>query len=76
MSKLPELVYETKKDLKEHGLKSTIVGHVGDGNFHALILFHRDDELKGVSDAVHRLVHRALALDGTCESLLPVMLTP
>ncbi|KAI0085452.1 FAD-linked oxidase-like protein [Irpex rosettiformis] len=66
VSKLPELVYETKKDLKEHGLKSTIVGHVGDGNFHALILFNSDDELKPVSDAVHRLVHRAIALDGTC----------
>ncbi|KAI0818818.1 FAD-linked oxidase-like protein [Irpex lacteus] len=66
VSKLPELVYETKKDLKEHGLKSTIVGHVGDGNFHALILFHKDDELPHVSDAVHRLVHRAIALDGTC----------
>ncbi len=71
VSKLPELVYETKKDLKEHGLKSTIVGHVGDGNFHALILFHKDDELPHVSDAVHRLVHRAIALDGTCKSHSP-----
>ncbi len=33
VSKLPELVYETKKDLKEIGLISTIVGNVGDGNF-------------------------------------------
>ncbi len=31
VSKLPELVYETKKDLTKLGLKSTIVGHVGDG---------------------------------------------
>lgn len=67
VSKLPELVYETKKDLETHGLKSTIVGHVGDGNFHALIIFKKDDELKLVSDAVHRLVHRAIALDGTCK---------
>ncbi|KAJ8482269.1 hypothetical protein ONZ51_g5470 [Trametes cubensis] len=66
VSKLPELVCETKKDLEESKLKSTIVGHVGDGNFHAFILFKRDDELKAVSDAVHRLVHRAIALDGTC----------
>lgn len=36
------------------------------GNFHAFILFKTDDELKAVSDAVHRLVHRAIALDGTC----------
>lgn len=40
-------------------------GHLA-GNFHAFILFKTDDELKAVSDAVHRLVHRAIALDGTC----------
>ncbi|KAG8968558.1 hypothetical protein FRC03_006958 [Tulasnella sp. 419] len=31
VSRLPDLVYETKKDLQEHGIVSTIVGHVGDG---------------------------------------------
>lgn len=36
------------------------------GNFHALILFKDDEELQKVSEAVHRLVHRAVALDGTC----------
>ncbi|KAI0637234.1 D-lactate dehydrogenase cytochrome oxidoreductase [Trametes polyzona] len=66
VSRLPELVYETKKDLEESKLHSTIVGHVGDGNFHAFILFKKDSELQAVSDAVHRLVHRAIALDGTC----------
>ncbi|KZT11521.1 uncharacterized protein LAESUDRAFT_734347 [Laetiporus sulphureus 93-53] len=65
-SRLPQLVYETKKDLAEHKLKSTIVGHVGDGNFHALILFMDDKELQKVSEAVHRLVHRAIRLDGSC----------
>ncbi|KAL4253874.1 D-lactate dehydrogenase (cytochrome) [Abortiporus biennis] len=66
VSKLPELVYETKKDLAESNLKATIVGHVGDGNFHSLIMFQNDSELPKVSEAVHRLVHRAIALDGTC----------
>ncbi|KAF9567577.1 hypothetical protein CPC08DRAFT_814085 [Agrocybe pediades] len=66
VSRLPQLVYETKKDLQEVNLRSTIVGHVGDGNFHALILFDRERELQAASDAVHRLVHRAIALDGTC----------
>ncbi|KAJ6488511.1 FAD-linked oxidase-like protein [Mycena vitilis] len=66
VSRLPQLVLETKKDLADAGLTSTIVGHVGDGNFHALILFRDDKELEAVSQAVHRLVHRALALDGTC----------
>jgi len=86
VSKLPQLVYETKKDMTDSGLKSTIVGHVGDGmsmgpitlqgeadvcllgNFHALMLFKDDEEFQKVSGAVHRLVLRALALDGTCLS--------
>jgi hypothetical protein len=37
------------------------------GNFHALILFHDEKERELVREAVHRLVHRAIALDGTCE---------
>lgn len=47
-------------------MKSTIVGHVGDGNFHALILFKDEEELRNVGAAVHRLVHRAIQMDGTC----------
>jgi len=66
VSRLPELVHETKQDLLESNLRSTIVGHVGDGNFHALILFDGEQELAAVSDAVHRLVRRAIKLDGTC----------
>jgi D-lactate dehydrogenase (cytochrome) len=68
-SRLPQLVYETKKDMELSGIKSTIVGHVGDGNFHALMLFCNNDELQAVTEAVHRLVHRAIALEGTCERL-------
>lgn len=67
VSRLPELVHETKQDLLGSNLRSTIVGHVGDGNFHALILFDGEQELAAVSDAVHRLVHRAIKLDGTCQ---------
>jgi len=66
VSRLPDLVYETKKDLEESGLVSTIVGHVGDGNFHSLILFKTDEELEAVRGAVHRMVKRAIRLDGTC----------
>lgn len=65
-SKLPQLVYETKADLAKADLKYTIVGHVGDGNFHALILFSNEKELEAVSAAVHRLIHRAIAMEGTC----------
>ncbi|KAG7087616.1 hypothetical protein E1B28_013565 [Marasmius oreades] len=66
VSRLPDLVYETKQDLVNIGLVSTVVGHVGDGNFHALILFKTDEELARARDAVHRMVERAIKLDGTC----------
>lgn len=69
MSKLPQLVAETKEDLSGIGLKSTIVGHVGDGNFHALILFKTDEEKERAHEAVRRMVKRAIALDGTCKFL-------
>lgn len=36
------------------------------GNFHAIIPFKGEEDLPLVSAAVHRLVHRAIALDGTC----------
>lgn len=66
VSKLPQLVYETKQDIERSGLVSTIVGHVGDGNFHALLLFKTDDELEIARGLVHRMVERAIRLDGTC----------
>ncbi|KAG8902292.1 hypothetical protein FRB99_004654 [Tulasnella sp. 403] len=66
VSRLPDLVYDTKKDLKDHGIASTIVGHVGDGNFHALLIFADDAELPKIHDAVHRMVHRAIDMEGTC----------
>lgn len=66
ISKLPELVYETKKDMASVGLVTPIVGHVGDGNFHAMPLICNDEDLEKARAAVHRMVRRAIALDGTC----------
>lgn len=40
------------------------------GNFHALMLFRNDEELHTVTEAVHRLIYRAIALDGTCACAL------
>lgn len=31
VSKLPDLIYETKKDLEQVGLVLAVIGHVGDG---------------------------------------------
>ncbi|GJE99019.1 FAD/FMN-containing dehydrogenase [Phanerochaete sordida] len=66
VSRLPELVYETKQDIEASGIVSTIIGHAGDGNFHAVLLFRTEDELAIVRGLVHRMVKRAIRLDGTC----------
>ena len=35
ISRLPDIINETKDDLSKSGLFAAIVGHVGDGNFHS-----------------------------------------
>ena len=35
MSRLSQLIEETKEDMRKSGLAGSIVGHVGDGNFHS-----------------------------------------
>ena len=34
ISRLPDIIEETKEDMSRSGIYGTIVGHVGDGNFH------------------------------------------
>jgi D-lactate dehydrogenase (cytochrome) len=35
ISRLPDIIEETKADMRDNGLEGSIVGHVGDGNFHS-----------------------------------------
>lgn len=68
ISRLAEAIMATKKDIEDSFLDGTIVGHVGDGNFHTLFAFMPDDE-KELAEAKRlnaRIVERAIALDGTC----------
>lgn len=68
ISRLAECVAETEADLLETGLVATMVGHVGDGNFHVLPLIDINDqeEVSKGKAFVERLVRRALAMEGTC----------
>nr|POE80041.1 d-lactate dehydrogenase [cytochrome], mitochondrial [Quercus suber] len=64
ISRLAELVDTTKADIKASGLTGSIVGHVGDGNFHTILLY--DERERDVADAlVHRMVKRAIEMEGT-----------
>ncbi|KAH0619454.1 hypothetical protein JD844_000097 [Phrynosoma platyrhinos] len=66
ISRLPEILLETKKDMLESKLTGPIVGHVGDGNFHCLLIHNPADEGGRVAEFAKRLGRRALAMDGTC----------
>ena len=68
ISRLADCVEETQRDLAEHGLIATIVGHVGDGNFHLAVLVDMDDaaEIARAEALAARLARRAVAMEGTC----------
>ncbi|XP_059191420.1 probable D-lactate dehydrogenase, mitochondrial [Centropristis striata] len=68
LSLLPQVIVETKEDLIENRLTGPIAGHVGDGNFHCLMVVDPNDpeELHRVHLFTERLARRALAMDGTC----------
>ncbi|MEQ8967719.1 MAG: FAD-linked oxidase C-terminal domain-containing protein [Azospirillaceae bacterium] len=68
ISRLAECITETKKDIAEAGVLAPLVGHVGDGNFHLVYVLDPDDpaELERASALHERMVHRALAMGGTC----------
>ncbi|WP_349434764.1 FAD-linked oxidase C-terminal domain-containing protein [Pararhizobium sp. A13] len=64
ISRLAEVILETRADVDRSGLTAYIVGHVGDGNFHCVFM-----HLPGEVDEVHRLADRivlcALEAGGT-----------
>jgi D-lactate dehydrogenase (cytochrome) len=68
ISRLAECILETRKDVQASSLTGALVGHVGDGNFHLIFSLNPDDsaEMAEVSRINGRLVHRALAMGGTC----------
>ncbi|TAM06260.1 MAG: FAD-binding protein [Paraburkholderia sp.] len=68
ISRLAECVIETEADLKTSPLLCPIVGHVGDGNFHVLMLLDpgKPEEIEEAERLNRRIVERALAMDGTC----------
>jgi D-lactate dehydrogenase (cytochrome) len=68
ISRLAECIRETRKDIDAASMPIVMLGHVGDGNFHLAILPHPDrpEEIEEAEALNHRLVRRALAMDGTC----------
>lgn len=67
ISKMADLINETNDDLNSGIFKNrfSILGHVGDGNCHFLLLYNSKN-YKEAKKYVDRMVDRALKLEGTC----------
>lgn len=68
ISCLAECVRATQEDIAEFGFVAPIVGHVGDGNFHVLLLIDPEQpkELQDAEIFLERLAIRAIEMEGTC----------
>ncbi|TME09292.1 MAG: FAD-binding oxidoreductase [Chloroflexi bacterium] len=62
--RLPELIAYAQQLLAEMDIQGSIIGHVGDGNFHTIIAA-RPEDYAGVQTFSERLVRQALAWEGT-----------
>ena len=67
ISRLARAILDTQADLGRASIPGPILGHVGDGNFHSVLLIDpaRPEELAEARDLSHRMVQRALDLGGT-----------
>ncbi|HKU87043.1 MAG TPA: FAD-linked oxidase C-terminal domain-containing protein [Casimicrobiaceae bacterium] len=68
ISRLTDCVLETQADIVQTGLIAPIVGHVGDGNFHLVVLFDpaKADERAKAEALAARVAMRAISMGGTC----------
>lgn len=68
ISRLAECIIETQLDCERHQLLYSLIGHVGDGNFHVLMLIDPSNpiEVANAEGVNARMVSRAIAMDGTC----------
>lgn len=68
ISRLADCLLESMEEADASGIPYFLVGHVGDGNFHFGYLIDPDNaEEREKAEAMnHRLVRRAIAMEGTC----------
>jgi D-lactate dehydrogenase (cytochrome) len=67
ISALAQAVEETRADITASGIPGPILGHVGDGNFHAILLVDpsKPEEAATAKDLARRMAERSLRLGGT-----------
>lgn len=68
ITQLAKCIAKTKGLLEQSSLPTTMLGHVGDGNFHVVFALEPDNnnELAEAQQLSHQIVDIALKMDGTC----------
>ncbi len=68
ISELPEALIQARNTIESYGLDGAILGHVGDGNYHALFPVDPEDaDSLMKAEAVHaEIISYALSRGGTC----------
>ncbi|KAJ5467709.1 hypothetical protein N7475_005461 [Penicillium sp. IBT 31633x] len=67
LSRLPDIIDLSKQESQKLGLFSSILGHVGDGNFHQAVIYDPNsiDQTEAVRQCVKKMVCRAVEMEGT-----------
>ncbi len=68
ISRLAECIAETQADIAQVSIPIALFGHVGDGNFHLVVLVDTDNakEMEEAAWISRRVVERAISMEGTC----------
>jgi len=66
ISHLSTYIHDVHEEIRKRGLTGSVIGHVGDGNFHCLLAYNPDTDMTNVHDFVNWTAERAISLDGTC----------
>ena len=66
LSLLPKLVLFTQSLMQDAGITGSVVGHAGDGNVHALVLYTNEAEEKKTREVERGVVRWAIEQGGTC----------
>jgi D-lactate dehydrogenase (cytochrome) len=68
ISRLADCIVDSKKDAASASFPTTVVGHVGDGNFHMAFILDPESpaELAEAKSLEEKIILRALQMGGTC----------
>ncbi|KAK4132184.1 hypothetical protein BT67DRAFT_386214 [Trichocladium antarcticum] len=67
VSRLAEIIDWSKRECSKLGIFASVIGHVGDGNFHVAMMYDPKDaeQTRRVAQCVHQMMAMALEMEGT-----------